>query len=285
MSERVVLRRGQRPPARRSKTRPRVRRKRTLLQKWQMPLLAVSGAAALVAAAWLYQVPTKLWLAAANGVAKAGFAVREVEVTGLKNMPRLPLYTAALDGASDSMLLVDLDDVKAQLELLPWIEEAHVGRALPDKLMIDVVERVPAAIWQKDGRHMLVDAEGRILTHKDLARFAHLPLVVDEGANVRAGEIAALLDDYPALAEHFSSATWVGGRRWDVALKSGEVIELPEGETAMRAALDSFVRLDRDTGLVGRGFATFDFRIADRMVVRVSREPGAALVPVEGTEI
>ena len=65
-------------------------------------------------------------------------------------MRRLPLYTAALDGASDSMLLVDLDEVKARLELLPWVEEASVGRVLPDRLVVDIKEREPAAIWQHE---------------------------------------------------------------------------------------------------------------------------------------
>ncbi|MGB3722052.1 MAG: cell division protein FtsQ/DivIB, partial [Pacificimonas sp.] len=236
--------------------------------------------------AWVYQLPDRLWLAAARGVAAAGFEVQDVDVTGAQEMANLPVYTAALDGASDSMLLVDLDEVKERLELLPWVEEASVGRVLPNRLTIAITERKPAAIWQNDGMHRLVDAEGRILQADDLSRFAHLPLVVDDGADRQVRGLTKLLADYPAFAEHFASATWRGGRRWDVQLKSGETILLPEGGGATRRALDSFVRLERDTQLTGRGFAALDFRVPKQMVVRAGAEgEGEALMTIDGTEI
>ena len=296
MSERVVLKRGARGRVKPARTKRKAATRKSAAAKrrgaaseakkgWLAPLLALTAATAALFAAWLYQLPDRLWLAAAHGVAAAGFEVRDVNVTGAREMQRLPLYTAALDGASDSMLLVDLDDVKARLENLPWVEEASVGRALPDTLNIDIVERVPAAVWQNEGRHRLIDAEGRVLAADDLKRFAHLPLVVDEGANGQAGALVAILRDYPALAEHFASATWRGGRRWDMSLKSGEMLLLPEGEANVRQALDDFVRLERRTGLLGRGFVTLDFRVPGQMAVRVSREPGAAFEELQGTEI
>lgn len=291
MAERVVLRRGQAKPAKARKSAPKRRKpaKRgaspSLAQRFLMPTIVVLGAVAALGAAWLYGLPDRLWYATANVVATAGFEVRDVEVRGAERIDRLPVYTAALDGASDSMLLVDLDEVKVRLERLPWVEQASVGRVLPDKLVIDVTERVPAAIWQNQGRHRLIDAQGNVLTDQDLETFASLPLIVDDGANEQIGALLAILGDYPAVAEKLQAATWRGDRRWDFALSSGETIMLPEGERAARRALDSFVRLDRSTGLTGRGFATIDFRVPEQMVVRVSREPGAGFDTLEATEI
>ncbi|MEM8827165.1 MAG: FtsQ-type POTRA domain-containing protein [Pseudomonadota bacterium] len=288
MSERVILKRGQKTPAKRARAKP-ARSKRpasasTPARPWLAPTLAVLAAVVALGTAWLYQLPERLWLGAAKGVAAIGFEVRDVDVSGTRHMARLPVYTAALDGASDSMLLVDLDDVKARLELLPWVAEASVGRVLPDRLTIDIVERRPIAIWQNEGRHRLIDAEGRILQTEDLARFAALPLVVDEGADREAGALVALLADYPAVEEHFASAIWRGGRRWDIQLKSGETLLLPEDGAAVRRALDAFVRLDRDTGLVGRGFVSLDFRVPAQMVVRTGAEENV-VTTVAGTEI
>ncbi len=288
MSGRVVLKRGQRPSAkgaRASAKRAPAPLKARASRPWIAPTVAVLLAVGALGTAWLYQLPDRLWLAAAKGVAAAGFEVRNVEVDGAKEMRKLPLYTAALDGASDSMLLVDLDEVKQRLELLPWVEEARVGRVLPDTLKIDITERRPVAIWQNDGMHRLIDAQGRILQADDLGRFASLPLVVDDGADRQAGTLVKLLEDYPAFAEHFASATWRGGRRWDVQLKSGETILLPEGDGAVRRALDSFVRMERDTKLTGRGFAALDFRVPKQMVVRAGAEGGETLMTIDGTEI
>jgi len=55
---------------------------------------------------------------------------------------------------------------------------------------------------------------------------------------------------------------------------------LPEGEESAGKALTQFARMDKLTGLLGRGLVRFDMRIPGRFVVRVSSEPGS-VVPAE----
>ncbi|MBV7257206.1 FtsQ-type POTRA domain-containing protein [Pacificimonas sp. WHA3] len=289
MTERVVLKRGKPAPNPRARKagakKPPPRRKAKSARPWLAPTIAVSLAIAALGAAWLYRLPDRLWLAAANGVAAAGFEVRDVELTGNRELTTLPVYTAALDGASDSMLLVDLDEVKQRLELLPWVAEASVGRILPDRLTVDIVEREPAAIWQNEGRHQLIDVEGRVLPADDLSRFAHLPLVADKGAEAQVPDLIALLADYPALAERLEGAVWRSERRWNFHLKSGEILMMPEDEAELREALNVFVRMERDTGVTGRGFLTVDFRVPEQMIVRKGNGANDPLTTAEGTEI
>ena len=58
------------------------------------------------------------------------------------------VYTdqAALDAVIDDLtgtavLLVDTDDVEAQLEALPWVEDARVTTNFPDPASIEIRER------------------------------------------------------------------------------------------------------------------------------------------------
>lgn len=284
MSERITLKRGKRPPPVKVRRAPASSRARP--RRWAAPAMALGAAGSALFAAWLFQVPDKLWMAAANGVASAGFEVKSVEVTGLRHMKRLPVYTAALSGASDSMLLVDLDDVRERLLLLPWVADASVGRRLPDTLTIDITERRPFAIWQHRGQHRLIDAGGDVLPVPDMTRFASLPIVVGKGANTEAAELMRLLARYPAVGKHVAGAVWIGERRWDLKLKSHETLALPDDYAEARAALDNFVRIDRDSGLVAKGFSRFDMRLADRLTVRITRDT-APSSPVKklGTEI
>jgi cell division protein FtsQ len=284
VTERITLKRGKRPPAARTRRSAKPSPRRGL----GVTLFALGAAGAALFAAWLTGLPGKLHLAAANGVAEAGFAVRNVEVTGLRNMQRLPVYTAALDGASSSMLLVDLDDVRERLLLLPWVKEASVGRQLPDTLSIHITERTPFAIWQYRGGHRLVDAEGVILPTDRLHRYATLPIVVGRGANTEVAALMDLLGGYPAVARHVAGAVWIGERRWDLKLKSGETLALPDDYAEAKAALDNFLRIDRDTGLVAKGFSRFDMRLADRLTVRITKPDGEDSPrekPTTGTEI
>ena len=290
MTQSITLKRGQVPKAKKRKAAPapkappphaaiRLPMSASKARRSFAIGAAVITGVSLAIAALAMQMPARLWFDIADGLSRAGFVVNHVEVAGLKHMSRLPVYYATMDQRSNAMLLVDLEDVRTKLEALPWVEEASVGRRLPDTLMIDIVEREPVAIWQYRQKLAVVDATGHVLDSEGAARFAHLPLIIGQGANRRAGQLAAMLRDFPDLRNHIDSALWIGNRRWDIRFKSGETLALPEGEAAQRRALEHFVRLDRETGLLEKGFIRFDMRLPDRMVVRVTGEPGAAAKP------
>jgi cell division protein FtsQ len=295
MSERVSLKRGQVPkpvkkkPVKRSArgSEPSVRLPVAprRVRRWMGASIAALVAIGGVAALWLMQLPQQAWFETARTVGEAGFEVRHVEVTGLKHMAKLPVYGAALNGPTNSMLLVDLDDIRERLQTLPWVADASVARRLPDTLVIDIVERKPLAIWQHRRRLAVIDREGKVLDTKRLNRFAALPLIVGPRANAQAHPLMTMLADFPEVQQRVDSAIWIGDRRWDLRLKSGETLALPEGYAAATGALRQFVKMEQDNGLLGRGFVRFDLRLPDRMVVRTSAEPGAQALPFTGTEI
>ena len=294
MSERVSLRRGQMPkPAKKRPARRPVRNEPSVrlpvaprsLRRWVGGAVAALVAVGGVTALWLMELPQQAWFETARSVGEAGFEVRHVEVTGLKNMAKLPVYGAALNGPTNSMLLIDIDDIRTQLQSLPWVADASVGRRLPDTLVIDIVERKPLAIWQHQRKLAVVDREGKILDTRRIERFAALPLIVGPRANLQAHPLMAMLADFPEVLQRVDSAIWIGDRRWDLRLKSGETLALPEGYAAAKGALKQFQKMEQDNGLLDRGFVRFDLRLPDRMVVRISGEPGAQALPYVGTEI
>ena len=228
-------------------------------------VLLIVGAAVTVT---LMGLPARWWQKTAVAAADAGFEVRHVEVSGVRNMPRLPVYTAALDGATNSMLLVNLGEVRARLMALPWVADASVGRRLPDTLVVDVVERRPIALWQYQHRLAAIDRTGQPLTFEHLDRFPDLPMVVGPGANTRAHDLLDTLANHPAVGRQVYAATLVGQRRWDLRFKTGETLALPEGEAATDKALVQFAMAERATGLLGKGFVRFDMRSPGKMTVR-----------------
>jgi cell division protein FtsQ len=88
------------------------------------------------------------------------------------------------------------------------------------------------------------------------------------------------------LKPQLASATWVGGRRWDLSFLSGEIVALPEGEAAARRALAKFAKLDRSAGLLGRGLLRFDLRQASqgKMIVRLPKSVADAVPADLGAE-
>jgi cell division protein FtsQ len=229
-------------------------------------------------------LPAKAERAAGAAVGAAGFTVSGYQIVGVRHLDRRlidQVVTDELDRAADEagtakapQALVDAGAIRNQLLRIGWVQDARVLRRLPDTLVIDIVERKPAALWQSAGRLALIDADGIVLGRVPIDRMPDLPLVIGPGANQQERQLGRLLAAVPTLKPQLASATWVGGRRWDLNFSSGETVALPEGHSAALAALDKFAKLDKTSGLLGRGIVRFDLRVPDKMIVRLPRAPG-----------
>ncbi len=242
---------------------------------WGFGTLAVAAVAIwATVAGW----PQRATMQVATTAADAGFVVRQVDIEGVVNQPRLSIYRQVLEGGSDSMLLTDIDDIRARVKTLPWVRDASVARRWPNRLVIRIVEKKPVAVWQHRSVFRLIDETGDVLPSERVAEFVQLPQLVGRAANAQAAGLLTLVAQEPKLMQSLEAAVWVGDRRWDLRMKSGETLSLPEGPAAPQA-LKRFAAIERETPLLGQGFVRFDLRIPDKMVVRVSGEAGATAKP------
>jgi len=202
-----------------------------------------------------------------------GFRLERVEVQGAPEMAKADILRAAGLAKHAPILDVNLDALRKRVEATGWVRDAKVVRLLPDTLIIAVGPRSPAAVWQRQGVLHVVDAEGKLIDGADPARFPALPLVVGEGAAEEARNILPLLRQRPALMAKVDALVRVDGRRWDLRLKDGSLIQLPAlGEDSALIQLD---QLDQKQRLLSLGFERVDLRDADEVVVR-PRPPAPA---------
>ncbi|HYD11738.1 MAG TPA: cell division protein FtsQ/DivIB [Allosphingosinicella sp.] len=241
------------------------------LLRWSFLALVV---VTLVATVMAFRLPQLAALAIGEGVGKLGFTLRHVETRGNHRVSTQAIYDIAFSQQSAAMPLVDLDGTRERLMRLPWIREARVSRRLPDTLVVEVIERVPVAVWQQNGRFSLVDAEGVVLEPVGTA-MPQMVRLIGPDANRHYASLSALLDAAPRLRPMVTDAAWIGGRRWDLHFQGGETLSLPEGEAEARRAIERFAQLDQRDSLLGRGFARIDMRDPRRAYIRISREPGA----------
>jgi cell division protein FtsQ len=148
------------------------------------------------------------------------------------------------------------------------VADASVQRRLPDTLVIEVTERKPVALWQFNRKLAAIDLAGHVLTRQRLERWNDLPILIGPNANGRVREALELLAATP-LGRDVTAVTLVGGRRWDLHFKSGEVMALPDRPALAKGALTAFARLDGKgpIRLIGGGFTRFDLRLPGRMIV------------------
>src|SRR5262249_36168296 len=90
----------------------------------------------------------------------------------------------------------------------------------PDRLRIEIRERKPFALWQKDGRIALIAVDGVVLENNVRARFADLPRVVGKGAEQSAQDFLALIGRYPAIARVTEPSIFVRNGRGTFASRT-----------------------------------------------------------------
>jgi cell division protein FtsQ len=203
--------------------------------------------------------------AAANAI---GFRIATVAISGERHLARDEILAAAGVMPRTSLLFYDVVDARARLLTNPWIAEATVQKLLPDRLAISISERAAFALWQKAGRVGVIAEDGTVLEPYVVARYADLPLVVGVGAEIRAREFLAMLDRRPELRANVRAAVLVAERRWNLRLKNGVDVRLPE--FGVEQALDQLAGLERDAKLSNRDITAIDLRLPDRITVRLS---------------
>ncbi|OYU49511.1 MAG: hypothetical protein CFE31_03830 [Rhizobiales bacterium PAR1] len=179
-----------------------------------------------------------------------------VQLTGLTNTASLPF--------------LDPKALQARLVSVPMIAEAAVSKLYPDRLLIDIRERVPFALWQQDGQVQVISEDGTPIETLSDPRFLRLPHVVGPEANLRVKEFAALIETVPEMREQIRAGILVSKRRWTLKLQNGVDIKLPE--LAPEKALKAFAALERDQGITKRAIMAVDLRLPDRVVVRLTEE-------------
>jgi cell division protein FtsQ len=199
-----------------------------------------------------------------------GFRITSIALAGNRQLTREEILTIAGVTGRTSLLFLDAGSARARLKANPWIAEATVLKLYPGRLHIAVTERDAFALWQKDGKVAVIAADGNVVEPYVARRFATLPMVVGQGAETRARDFLAMLEGFPAIRNQLRAAILVAERRWNLKLKNGVDIRLPED--GAESALQTLVTLDRDKKLLSRDIVAVDLRLPDRVTVRLSDE-------------
>lgn len=271
-------------PDKGGRSRQKASTRRRPLPRWRRRLHAATAAGAAVAtivlgAAWFVQAGhlARAVAAVGDGVTRmsvaAGLSVAEVYVTGRVQTPKDEVLAALAVERGTPMLAFDPDAARQRLLALDWVRGATVARRLPNLIVVHIEERRALAFWQQGGSLALIDREGTVITRDGLAPFHKLPIVVGEGAREQAAALIDMLSMYPPLYERVVAAVRVGERRWNVRLRNGIVVNLPEENPA--EAWSRLAFLEAAHRIFERDIAVIDLRLPDRLVVRLTPEAAA----------
>jgi cell division protein FtsQ len=197
-------------------------------------------------------------------VGDAGFGVYVIQITGNRRVPTGTIFAALGLKAGQSIFFIDLPAARARILALDWIASVDVVRRYPDAIFVSVVEKRPFALWQTppdakgESKVAVVERSGGIITTQGTDKFSKLPKLVGAGAPDAAADLVDAVMSHRAVSARTAAYERVSGRRWNLILNDGVVVELPE--TGWQKELDALEHLIVDNGILERDVTEIDLR-------------------------
>ena len=200
-----------------------------------------------------------------NQIAEAGFKLGTVEINGRNHTTHQELNDALKLQNGEPILSINLTEKRLQIEQLGWVESAYLERLLPNTLRLTIIERTPIALLQTDEGHQLIDDNGAIITGAAPEAFSHLPVVSGKDAARSANHLIEILKTEPELYAEIWAIQHISKRRWNVHMKNGITIKLPENEPGF--AWSRLARFEHRNQIIQRDLAIIDMRLQSQILI------------------
>lgn len=253
----------------------RIARRRRLGFALTIALFAATGVLGVVDGGHWPMIKDEAAQAHVTAANALGFRVTAVQTEGQSALTDDEVMLALGIHDDTALPFLDVNAARERLMANPLVAEAAVRKLYPDRVTVELTERKPFALWQHDGKVQILAADGTPIDEFRDSRFAHLPLVVGPAANEKAAPLLAALDAAPKVKEQTYAAVLVAERRWNLRLRSGVEVKLPEeGFAEALAALDQLESRDH---LFAKWIKVVDLRTPGRTVVELAEEAAAMM--------
>ncbi len=166
-----------------------------------------------------------------DGVGRAfGFRIATIGFSGNKHLNREEILARAGITGTSSLLFFDVTAARARLMSDPRVADATLLKLYPDRLQISIVERQPFALWQIDRQVSLVAEDGAVLAPYVSKEYLDLPMFVGRVLKSAARNCWRCIDRFPEIRDNLRASILVAERRWNLRLKNGLDVKLPEAD-------------------------------------------------------
>ncbi|MFZ4761881.1 MAG: cell division protein FtsQ/DivIB [Alphaproteobacteria bacterium] len=206
---------------------------------------------------------------AANILAERyGFIVKDVTVKGRQHIDVDSLKAAMNITSGMPIFGISVKEMAEKIAAIPWVKAVAVERSLPDKIHVVLQERVPLALWQNKGVFYVVDADGKNLGEVSAETYHGLPILIGDDAPAHAPAFLEMAATVPVLLKELDNAVFINGRRWNIRLKNGVTIKLPEEN--FHEALQRIGDDERIKQAMERSVIAIDLRDHEKITVQTA---------------
>jgi cell division protein FtsQ len=240
-------------------------------------VLAVTVIAGLLAGGYVQRSFAAIGRSIDGGVVAAGFGVADVQIAGEHRTAAADIRNALGLRPGQSMFAIDAEQARENVRKLPWVQDAVVHKRYPGTITVSVTEKLPFALWLSgDQKLSVIDRSGAVIAATDGTEFRSLPHFVGDPPE-GAAELTDAIAAHRAIAARIRGMQRISGRRWNLLLDGGVVVDLPE--EGWQKELDDLEHLIVDKGVLERDIREIDLRVPGNYLFITRSGGGTGHVP------
>jgi cell division protein FtsQ len=128
----------------------------------------------------------------------------DIELTGLSNVTHAQVMEVMGGDIGRNIFFIPLEQRQKQLEQIPWVESASVMRFSPNRIKIQIHERIPVAFARVGSKVLLIDAGGTLMDLSSKKRYS-FPVIVGMNSGEPLSTRAARIKIYNDLTRQLDS--------------------------------------------------------------------------------
>ena len=198
--------------------------------------------------------------------------------------PEFMLNALSIEGASDNLNAeirevlglhfpvssfdLDIADLRKRVLTLPPVEIAEARIKGGGILHIKVNEKTPALLLKEKIGFTVLSKQGEFIRSvSSREHFSGLPVIIGKGAENAAAQANAIFKEIYGKLDQVRGLVFVGQRRWNLIMASGQVVMLPEKNP--EHAVQKIIILDEAEQILSRNISVFDLRLPSRITLRI----------------
>ena len=204
-----------------------------------------------------------------NFLIKNGFTINNIQILGIKNIPKETIIKIVNNENKSNILNVNLLNIYNNLRNNDWVEELYIERVLPNTIKISIIEKEAIGIWQYEMSNKLITKNGEIISTANINKFKiDLPIIHGNDANKNANFILKILETNKVLTKNIWSLDYINNRRWNLHFKQGIIVLLPS-EGVLRA-WNEIIKLQKNYDVLNLGLTELDLRNPNKILGKIS---------------
>ena len=204
-----------------------------------------------------------------NFLIKNGFTINNIQILGIKNIPKETIIKIVNNENKSNILNVNLLNIYNNLRNNEWVEELYIERVLPNTIKISIKEKEAIGIWQYEMSNKLITKNGEIISTANINKFKiDLPIIHGNHANKNANSILKILETNKDLAKNVWSLNYINNRRWNLHFKQGIIVLLPH--KGVLEAWNKIIKLQKNYDVLNLGLTELDLRNPNKILGKIS---------------